>query len=385
MRFLWKPDTKPSVKFIELTCLYLVIGFLLTLIIVARIDSTIVMGKPAKSMETSMSSVAEAPEVTASRASSSTAAGSSTPISTESTSVPGISLTTVPFSASDVSFSSDDQFCTYISNGKLFVIDIAKDEIIHTIEEKAEITSAVLMRNQNIVIYCTTYQSSGSSSGTLTLKTYNLETGYTAEQKVFDIPNGAVVRKMDYSTVTSYLTMDIRSGSGDVKNDSLYYLTIMKKLRTNSLGAPIGQMVVLNNAAYIYYDINGKLHSIEQHVAEFRNAQVVPACKDKEVQLLGCDGNDNIYLQSLTDKNTIFVLDTQNSIKSINLQDSGYSRIYSDKISLYVIYKDHIINLSSVDNAGLSFLPNMDFIGMGGSYVYFYNEYGEIIALPKTV
>ena len=369
MRSFGKHKTKPSFKFLKLTCLYFVIGFFISLIIAAHLNSSIVLGNSSESTNPSITDTAgTAPD---------SPAGSSALMPAETTDIThGINLTIVPSSAKSISFSFDDQFCTYIENGKLYVVNAAKDEPIQTIQEKSAISNAELMHNRNIIIYCTIDRSSKSSTDTLILKTYNIENKSTVVQKSFDIPKGAVVRKLDYSDVTSHVYLDIKSGSGVKEHDAVYYLDIMKKLYKKSLGAVINQMVLLNNSVDFYYDTNGKLYC---------DAKIVAAFNNKKIQLLGCDGNDNIYAQSLTDKKTIYVLDTKNSIKSISLQDSGYSQIYSDKMNLYAVYNDHIINLSSSDTSSLSYDPQLRFIGMGGSNIYFSDGNGKIIAIPKTI
>ena len=369
MRSFGKYKTKPSFKFLKLTCLYFVIGFFISLIIAAHLNSTIVLGTPSGNTNPSITDAAgTAPG---------SSAGSSALMPAETTNITqGINLTIVPSRAKSISFSFDDQFCTYIDNGKLYIVNSAKDELTQTIQEQSGISNAELMHNRNIIIYCTIDRSSKSSTDTLILKTYNIENKSTVVQKSFDIPKGAVVRKLDYSDVTSHVYLDIKSGSGVKEHDAVNYLDIMKKLYKQSLGAVINQMALLNNSADFYYDTNGKLYC---------DAKIVPVFSSKIIRLLGCDGNDNIYAQSLTDKKTIFILDRNNSIKSIILQDPEYSQIYSDKINLYAIYKDHIINLSSSDKGSLSCDPQLHFIGMGGRNIYFSDGNGKIIALPKTI
>jgi rhodanese-related sulfurtransferase len=373
MRLFGRHKTKLSVKFLELTGLYFIAGFLISLIIVAYLNSTIVLGNTSGNADTSKT---DANDTTNTEPNASAGSGESTPTETTGTTAQGVKFIEVPSSAESFSFSFDDQFCTYIDNGKLYVVNSAKDELIQTIQEKSGISNAELMQNRNIIIYCTIDRSSKSLADILTLKTYNIENGSTVVQKSFDIPKGATVKNLEYSNVTSHVYLDIRSGSGVKESDTVYYLDIMKKLYKQSLGTGINQIALLNNSINFYYDANGKLYC---------DKKIVSAFNKKMVHVLGCDGEDNVYLQSLTDKKTIYILDKNNSIKSISLQDPEYSRIYSDKINLYAIYKDHIVNLSSDDRGNLSYDPLLHFIGMGGSNICFSDGKGTVIALPKTV
>lgn len=279
-------------------------------------------------------------------------------------------LSGVPENASDVSISYDGKYCSYISDGKLNIRDTQKNTAVRTIGPS--VLKAILMHNRNIVIYLTS-----GSSGTLYVKTYNIDNGTVTEQKSIAIPGNAEVIKLDYSTATSTVFFNVRTGSGANARDTVYYLDIMKRLHKNSLGYAAQHIIMLEKSVTFFYtDAQGILHS---------KLKAVKGLENTKVRLLGSDSADNVYLQSLDNPNTLIKLDNSNGTSTVSLQDTNYKEAYCDKTGVYLIYGNYIINVASNPDSKMAYDGNLNFIGMGGSSMFFRDGNGNIVSLSKTV
>lgn len=282
-----------------------------------------------------------------------------------------LKVSEVPTDALDICFSFDSRYCTYLYQGELIVVDMTANKTIKTITEKSAIARASLMSDRNIVIYCTI-----DKKNVLDVKTYTIESDTIFDHKSFNVPKSTTVQQLDYSTTSSYVFMHLRAGSGSKAIDMVYYLDIMKRLHKTNLRYLVNNMVQLNNSIRYYCeDSKGILHFETKNVKGFEK---------KKVRLLGCDAEDFVYFQDMTDPTTIYKTDQQNNLSKFTLQDPDFA-VYSDKEGVYVIYGDSIINLAGDKVRRMGYDSNLSFIGMGGSNMFFRNKDGDIVSIKKVI
>mgnify|MGYP001599847795 FL=1 len=90
-----------------------------------------------------------------------------------------------------------------------------------------------------------------------------------------------------------------------------------------------------------------------------------------------------LFRSSLDDKGKIYVVNNNKLITTQRLNDLNFIRFYTNKSDVYVIYKNHIINLTS--KAKLNYRNNLRFMGMSGLNVYFRDNNNNIIAMNRTI
>jgi hypothetical protein len=283
--------------------------------------------------------------------------------------ISNLKITDMPDDAENVSFSYDDKYCTYLYHNEIYIKDIATNKLLRKITENTGISKSMLMNNRDIVLYFCIVDNN------IKVKTYNIESDLIIEQKSISLPNGASLKAVDYSSSTNLVFVNLEKLSGDTATDSIYYLNVMKQLKQISLGDIINNMVLLNNSLTLYFeDNNNNLYCHSKLVSGVKN-----------VHLIGCDENDNIYAQSLSDKSSIYVINSQKIINTLKLKDTSYIGFFTDKINAYAVYDSYIVNLSKDINVKISYDSALRFTGMGGNNVYFKDTNGDIVAIKRTI
>jgi len=280
-------------------------------------------------------------------------------------------LTNIPYGAINISFSYDGKYCAYLYRNEIYIKDISSDTLINKISDNATVAAFRLISDRDIIIYFTL---KGTS---LNVKSYDIANNMETLQKTINIPAGATIKHIDYSALTNLIFFNIESGDSSKLANTLYYLNIMKRVKTINLKNAINNMVLLNNTFTLYYeDSNNNLFCYPQPIVDFNK---------QKVQLLGCDSGDNVFIESLDNKNTIYIVKNEKIDKTINLNDHAYIEIYTNKIGVYVVYSNYIINLAGDINKKMLLDKNLKFIGIGGPKIYFRDSISNIISRDNPI
>lgn len=280
-------------------------------------------------------------------------------------------LSDVPQDVLDLSFSFDDKYCTYIYNGEIVIIDIEENKIVETIAEKAAITNACLMSNRNIIIYIT----HDTAKGNIALYTYNIDSKSKTQQKEMTVSKDTSIINLGYSTATSIVFFETRSNSGAKARDTINYFDIMKRLHYERLYLT-QKVIMLNKMVKFYYENNDNIL--------YSQFKAVSGIENTKIKLLGCDLNDNIYMQSLDNSNTLFIMDDSGNIKTTELEDLYFYKTYSNQDGFFLIYNDYLMNIASDAQTKIHYDNKLHFLGMGGNKIYFRSLNGDIVAIDKT-
>ncbi|MCL4385512.1 MAG: hypothetical protein M1326_04265 [Cyanobacteria bacterium] len=269
-------------------------------------------------------------------------------------------ISSIPSNPVNISFSYDGRYCVYLYDNKIYIKDITSDITTKKISDDAPIINFILINDRNIIIYFTL------KGGLLNIKTYDITNDIETLQKTIKISNDAKVKNVDYSSLTNLIFINMENGSGVNLKSTLYYLNIMKRLKTIQLKTIINNIVLLNKTFTLYYeDYQNILYCYPNPIKSVKGLNV------KKINLIGCDLNDNVYIQSLDDKHVIYVLKDGNIRNIINLSNLDYIKFYVDKIGIYVVYNNYIINLAGDINKKVTFNNNLKFMGIGGDKIYF--------------
>ncbi|MCL4377637.1 MAG: hypothetical protein M1409_04535 [Actinobacteria bacterium] len=227
------------------------------------------------------------------------------------------------------------------------------------------------MNDRDIIIYFTL------KGASLNVKSYDIVNNIETLQKTINITAGTTIKHIDYSSLTNLIFFNIEGSNGSSLINTLYYLNIMKRVKTINLKNTINNMVLLNNTFTLYYeDYNNNLFCYPQPIEGFNK---------KKIRLLGCDSNDNIYVQSLDKKSTAYVLKNEKIEKIISLNDPLYEEIYADKIGVYLVYGNYLINLADDTNKKIPLDKDLKFIGISGAKIYFRDSNDNIISRDNPI
>jgi hypothetical protein len=270
----------------------------------------------------------------------------------------------LPAGASDVSFSGDGKYMAYLLNGGLHVTNLS-DSSQATMPEKDPVNRYIMMGSRDIVIYFT------CSGGNLNVKTYNIGAGLLTVQKSFAVPSGSVVKAADYSNNTNMIVIDVSRGNAGA-GDTVYSLNIMKTLRKASASGAANSLVLLNNS-FDFYSVDGN-HRL------YADLKPVPAFTGQGVNLLGCDTNDTVYVQPLSDRSVVYELRNQSPAARIKLDNPGFLAAYATKSGIYLVYPDHIVDITKARQTVLTFDRQLRFLAVSGPAAYFADLNGNIVA-----
>jgi len=279
--------------------------------------------------------------------------------------LPEIKLTSIPDDAINLSFSFDGKYCVYLYNNSIYIKDINADKTVNQISDNTVIANFTLMNDRNRIIYFTIKDTS------LNINTFDIENNIGTFQKTINIPAGAIIKYVEYSSSLNQILINVESGKGTNLISRIYRINLMKAIYTLGISSEINKMVLLNDTYCLYFeDKNNNLYCYPEPVTGFNK---------KKIHLLGNDLNDNVYVQSLENKNIIYVLKNKKIEKTINLTDPSYTGAYSNKLGVYLIYKNYILNLAGDINKKMLFDKDLKFTGIGGDKIFFRDTKDNII------
>lgn len=271
-------------------------------------------------------------------------------------------ITKIPKDAINISFSKDNKYCMYLNKGIIYIQQIGTSKIIRKITESSQITKALLLEDRNIVIYFTLGKKSISNSETVNIMTYNIDKNERTVQQFFSISKGSIIKDIEYSNLTNLILVNTEQGRINSISDKVYYINIMKRVKSLATEKKVDNMVLLNKSLSLYYQNDkGILYCNSKKIKGFDNVKV---------HLLGRDSNDNIYAQPLIKRTTIYVLNNDKIIKTLQLSNPNYTKILYNGSGIYAVYKGYVVNLTSNISKKINYNSNFNFIDIVGDRIY---------------
>lgn len=346
-------------KFLLLTGTYAVLSLVFSYVALTYLNANIFIKEDPSS---SISNVAQATPVPVPASASAPA-----PLSSAKADKQGTVIGGVPASPDNLMFSYDNQYCMYIYDNKIYVKEIKSDKLRRIIQEKsASIANAVLMNDRNRIIYFTI-----SPSGSIKVKTYNIETDEIMQYLSFKVASGSSVKGTDYSSLTNLIYINVMHETNGRETDNVYRININKRLKKVATGAIVDNMTLLGGTDDIYYrNESGEL---------CHNAAKVKSVAGKKVVLLGKDSKDNIYVQSFSDNKTIYVLNQDAVVNTISLDNPDYNGIVADRKNIYAVYNGYVIDITGDPAVKMPYDGKTGFLGIVGSKAYLRDKAGMII------
>jgi hypothetical protein len=235
-----------------------------------------------------------------------------------------------------VQYAFDNKYYVYLKDGKIYINDTKKKELISTIEEDDPICFYNLLYDKNLILYFT--QKKVGTSSKLTLRTYEITSKSKLKHDDFTVNNFSKIKELEYSPVINIKYINIETKTGVKENNIIYRIDLFKGMSQVVSGKIISKLSMLKQKDRLYYeDSKGDIYYSGGKLGIFK----------EKVNLIGTDLDDNIYFISTTNKDKVYKVQNNKIINTIQLSDTDVVSWYSDNTNVYLIYPTYIINVSS--------------------------------------
>ncbi|MDD2376177.1 MAG: hypothetical protein PHD15_02925 [Clostridia bacterium] len=235
-----------------------------------------------------------------------------------------------------VQYAYDNKYYIYLKDGKIYVNDTKKKELITTIEETDPICFCNLLYDKNQIVYFT-HKKVGTSSK-LTLRTYEISSKNKKQEEKYTVNNFSRIKEFECSPVINIIYMNIETKSGIKENNIIYRIDLFKGSSQVVSDKIISKLCMLKAKDRLYYEDNkSNIYYSGGKLSIFK----------EKVNLIGTDLDDNIYFISSENKNKVYKVQNNKIVDTIDLTDTDVLSYYSDNTNVYLIYPTYIINISS--------------------------------------
>ncbi|ADY57337.1 hypothetical protein Sgly_3069 [Syntrophobotulus glycolicus DSM 8271] len=239
----------------------------------------------------------------------------------------------LPAAAAHPYFLYDHQHISYVENGILNIKDLSSDAVVKQLQEDDPIIYAFPLNDRNIIIYFT-YDDSQ-----IDIKNYNFDKDEKADQLSINVKNVSKIKHAKYSSLTNLLYLDVETSVNNKTSDKIYKVTIMKNLYPFANNDNIVAMELLSNKDLLIYQ--DELGNVMINGQAFRHENYT------KFKLLGIDGSDTVYLAPVNNPLEVIMLKDDNVLGSKQLTDVNYISTLSQGDHVYLIYKNHVLDLVS--------------------------------------
>ena len=238
-----------------------------------------------------------------------------------------------------IQYSCDNKYYIYLKDGKIYIYDTKKKELIDTIEETDSICFCNLLYDKNQIIYFT--QKKTGTSSKLTLKTYEISSKSKKQDEDYTINNFSRIKEFECSPLINIIYINIETKSGLKESNSIYRIDLFKGSSVVVSGKIISKLTMLKQKDKLYYEDNKG--------TVYYSGGILNIFKES-VNIIGTDLDDNIYFISSKNKDKVYKLQNNKIVDTINLTDTDVTNYYSDNTNIYLVYPTYIINITSEDS-----------------------------------
>ncbi len=296
-----------------------------------------------------------------------------TPLASESESqsqVKKASTITLEENISNLEFSYDNEYYTYLKDSKIYINNIEDGKNVDIIEEELPICYCKLLYDKNLIIYFT--QNDNGRTTSLQLKTYQIETKRKSEYNKFNVSNFSCIKDMNMSPVVNILYINVETKSGTYTNNIIYRIDLFNSMSRVKSGIIINEMIMLQHKDRIYYeDEDSNIYRGNSRIRIF----------DEDVVLIGIDYDDNLYFISKEEKNVVYKVKNDKIVDTIELSDTNLVKTYTNNVGVYIVYPNYVINVASEEPyKRLGKLSNyVEFLAIRDNMMYLKTKNNQII------
>lgn len=240
--------------------------------------------------------------------------------------------------STQVQYAYNNKYYLYLKDGKIFINNTDKKELVDTIEDDDPICFYNLLYDKNLIIYFT--QKKVGNNSKLTIKTYEISSKNKMEYNEFTVNNFSRIKELEGSPVINVKYINVETKSGTKINNVIYRVDLFNNMAPVISGKIITKLTMLKQKDRLYYEDNkGDIYYSGGKLNIFK----------EKVHLIGTDLDDNIYFISQEKKDKVYKVSNNKIIDTIELSDTDVVTWYSDNTNVYLIYPTYIINVSSED------------------------------------
>lgn len=238
--------------------------------------------------------------------------------------------------ATQVQYAYNNKYYLYLKEGKIFINNTDKKELVDTIEDDEPICFYNLLYDKNLIIYFT--QKKVGSNSKLTIKTYEISSKNKMEYNEFTVNNFSRIKELEGSPVINVKYINVETKNGSKISNVIYRVDLFNNMSPVITGKIISKLTMLKQKDRLYYeDDKGDIYYSGGKLNIFK----------EKVHLIGTDLDDNIYFISQDKKDKIYKVSNNKIIDTIELSDTDIVTWYSDNTNVYLVYPTYIINISS--------------------------------------
>ncbi|TDT50811.1 hypothetical protein [Fonticella tunisiensis] len=259
----------------------------------------------------------------------------------------------LPEGAEYVSRVHDTDYVTYVNKGNIYIKNIKNDKLVKEINELNPVVYAAPIDNGSIVMYFV------YANGRLYIKTYDIARDESADHKAFPVKNFYRIDDVKYSKYTNVIYVNVETKAKNEIQNNIYRINIMKTVSIAVSNKKIDAVNLLNNEDVLVYE------DYKNNV--YINNRLFKYGKENKFKLLGVDEDDNLYLMSMEDAKTIYVVKDERVSYQMNIDDTSYEDVYSKDNRIYLVYKDHVYDLINQKNIRIK--PDVKIIDISDSTI----------------
>ena len=244
----------------------------------------------------------------------------------------------LPADVDDIQYSFDNKYYTYLKDNKVYINNIEDGENVDIIEEENPICYYNLLYDKNLIIYFT--EESGQYSSKLVLNTYEIANKKKNEYNNFTVKNFSKIKDMNMSPIINIIYINVETKSANSTNNVLYRIDLFNSMSQVKSGTIINKLIMLQHKDRIYYeDSKSNIYSSAGYISLFKN----------DVDMIGIDYDDNLYFIDKEEKKTVYKVNNNRIVDTIELSDSDLVTTYTNNYGVYLVYPTYVINVSGED------------------------------------
>lgn len=269
----------------------------------------------------------------------------------------------VPDEAQYIAVTYDGDFVTYIDSGKLYIKNAKNDKMYDVVEEEAPVIYSLPLNDRNIVIYFT------YDSNTLAIKTYDLNKQEKTEHKTIKVSDLSKICDVRYSSYTNVIYINVETNRDGTVRNNIYRVNIMKNVSVYAWGKKIKNMEILNNKDTLVYEDSENRIYIKNKIFKYEG--------NKKFKLLGVDGDDNIYLFSINNPDTVYVVKDGEVVEKRQIEDPNFEGIFNRDNRVCLVYKDYVYDV--VNDKKINIKPDATIIDINDAHIVYKNDDNKIL------
>ncbi len=237
--------------------------------------------------------------------------------------------------ATDIQFSYNNKYYTYLKDGNLYIKKLDTDEEYDVVSKDNDIVFYNLLYDKNLILYITAKKAKNSNSTNLVIHTYDISSKKQSEYNSFNVTNFSKVKQFTMSPLINIFYINIET-KGVTTNNYVYRFDLFNNMNLSKSGIIVNNMIMTQYTESLYYqNANNQVYLSGYNLFK------------SKVDLIGIDSDDKLYFLNVEDNKSVYVVKKGSLVDTIELSDSDVVSTYTNYSGVYIIYPTYVINVAS--------------------------------------